>query len=297
MALDITNDIKKTRLKNTILKKGFQGIDTKPEEIARFKWLNLDHSKELQSAQDLFHFMIDHPFMMMLPSDDSILPDMVSSLNGSIVFFSEYPKFAKKFEPVLSEFTSHFIQKGLVFEYPLFQSTNILILKEHFLKLYHIKSENMLLESDSKQILDFIKNNPSASKKLIRDAFRQQPNIFSKIDYHLYQLQMSMQIYKTGFDQINGSEFSLLSSVLPEINSVPDKRYLLDDVLESMIASSLFINPVQLQRALKKLFDKSQVESSLLNLQNSGKLYPIKLNKTVHLVHKETFDRVNILKS
>lgn len=297
MALDITNDIKKTRLKNTILKKGFQGIDTKPEEVARFKWLNLDHSQEINSALDLYHFMIAHPFMLMLPSDDSILPDMVSTLNGSIVFFSEYPKLSKKFEPILSEFNARFIQKGLVFEYPLFQSTNVLIMKEQFTQLYHLIAGNILLDPDARQILDFIGNHPAVSKKMIRDAFRQQPNIFSKIDYHLYQLQSGMQIYKTGFDQISGSQYSLLSTVLQVINEKPVSPNLLANLLEKMIESSLYMNPILLQRALKKSVDKQSVESALKSLQESGKIYQIKLNKTIHLVHKETFDRINILKS
>lgn len=296
MALDITNDIKKTRLKNTILKKGFQGIDTKPEEIARFKWLNLDDSQEINTALDLYNFMVDHPFMLMLPSDESILPDMVSTLNGSIVFFSEYPKLSKKFEPILSEFSTGFIQKGLVYEYPLFQSTNVLIVKEQFLILYHLKSKDFVPEPDSKLILKFIQENPSASKKLIRDAFRQQPNIFSKIDYHLYQLQLGMQIYKTGFDQISGSQFSLLSSVLTEINSSGTNGHSLEDLLGDIIKSSLYTSPVLLQRALKKLADKQSIDAALKNLVEKGKLYQFKLNKTIHLAHKETFERTNILR-
>lgn len=294
MAFDVAGNILKTRMKNTILKKGFQGKDAKPEEIKRFKWLNLDNSQNIRTDNDLFRFMQEHPFSVMLPSEDSILPDLVSAINGEIVFISEYPNIAKQFESIFLGFADKFINTGKVFEYPLLQSSNVLIEKKHFQLLYYLKAKDFIINEHALKIVNFISENGPKSKREIRDFFRTDPNIFSRIDSFLYQLISSFSLYKISFDKIDGNIYDVLTNFAPDLKNQPTSPPELHTLIESIISSSLYIKPTDLQRGLKKLFSNEEIEKSISNLEKSGKIFKTKINKQIVAVHKETFEKTNI---
>lgn len=294
MALDVAGNILKTRLKNTILKKGFQGKDAKPEEIKRFRWLNLDNSQNIRTDDDLFMFMQKHPFSVMLPSDESILPDLASALKGEIVFISEYPKVSKQFETVFQGFGEKYIQTGKIFEYPLFQSANVLIEKHFFHLLYHLKVNDFVPDGYSLKILNFISENGPKSKREIRDFFRNDSYLFSRIDSYLYHLISSFNLYKTNFDQIDGNIYDILTNFAPDLKIKPSNSPDLNTLVEFMIASSLYVNPTDLQRGLKKLISKEEIINSISMLEQTGKIFSTKINRQKVVVHKETFEKTNI---
>ncbi len=294
MALDVAGNILKTQLKNTILKKGFQGKDAKPEEIKRFSWLNLDNSQNIRTADDVFFFMQKHPFSVMLPSDDSILPDLASALKGEIVFISEYPKISKQFESVFLEFAEKYIHTGKIFEYPLLQSANVLIEKKYFYLLYHLKAKDFFPDEHALKVLNFIAEKGPQSKREIRDFFRTDSYLFSRIDSYLYQMISYFRLYKINFDQIEGNIYDLLTNFAPDLTIKPSSSPDLNSLIESMIFSALYMNPVELQRGLKKLFSKEEINHSISELEQSGKIFKLKINRQNVFVHKETFEKTNI---
>ncbi|MBN8705265.1 MAG: hypothetical protein J0L62_05280 [Bacteroidetes bacterium] len=290
MSLDVSSDIFKTKLKNTILKKGFQGSNPKPEQIARFKWLNYDGSQTIQTPAHLFEFIERHGYVHLLPSDDAILPDLVSAIRGEIVFISEYPRLAKMFEQVFDAFYKDFVQKALVFEYPLVQSTHVLISREEFKKLYALKLRTSFDDEHEQAMFDYVSENGPVSKKAIKDHFRINPYVFQRIDYYVYKLQQDLRIYKIGFDAIEGNIFDMFTQIVPDwkAESLPETS--VDEILEKMVGASLYVNPVQLQRALKKQFSKEVITESLNRLIESGVLYKTKIDREPVLVHKAMFE-------
>lgn len=290
MSLDVSSDIFKTKLKNTILKKGFQGSNPKPEQIARFKWLNYDGSQTIQTPAHLFDFTERHGYVHLLPSDDAILPDLVSAIRGEIVFISEYPRLAKMFEQVFDGFYRDFVQKALVFEYPLVQSTHVLISREEFKKIYTLKLKSTFDDEHEQAMLDFIEENRPVSKKAIKDHFRANPYVFQRIDFYVYKLQHDLRIYKTGFDAVEGNIFDLFTRVVPDWNEDTLPKVSIDEILAKMVGASLYVNPVQLQRALKKQFTKEDITESLNRLTETGVLYKTKIDREPVLVHKAMFE-------
>ncbi|MCK6601773.1 MAG: hypothetical protein L6Q77_08105 [Bacteroidetes bacterium] len=286
MSLDVSNNIFKTKLKNTILKKGFQGSNPKPEQIARFRWLNYDSSRTFKTPEDLFSFVREHGYAHLLPSDDAFLPDLVSALHGEIVFISEYPGIAKQFETVFDGFYRDFVQKGLVYEYPVVQSTNVLISREEFRKWISIKRTAEPSDQHETFLLNLIGTHPKIAKKDIREACRPVPFLFQRLDFYLYKLTHDLRIYKTGFDAIGGNLYELFERVVPPevAEPLPDVR--LEDILDGMIAAALYINPVLLQRSLKKHFTREAVTAALDRLIGSDKVYKARIEKETVLVSR-----------
>lgn len=290
MSLDVTSSILKTKLKNTILKKGFQGTVPQVEQIAWFRWLNLDGSRTIQTPEDLFRFVSDHHFSLILPSDTAILPDLVSAVKGEIVFIAEYPRLAKQYEGLFESFTRDYIYTGKLVEYPLIQSTSVLITPDDFQLLYQFKAATGPADEHESMILEFIRKEGTASKKAIREMTRSVPYLFQRIDLYLYNLQLGMQICKTGFSAIEGNLYRWLPDALGPMPAINTTSGGLSLILEGLIRANLYVSPVKLQRALKKLADKPDIDRVLKSLLSEGKVYKTKVSDEPVLVHRQTME-------
>ncbi|NUQ82902.1 MAG: hypothetical protein HUU10_14955 [Bacteroidetes bacterium] len=260
------------------------------EQIAWFRWLNLDGNRTIQTPEDLFRFVSDHHYSLMLPSDTAILPDLVSAVKGEIVFIAEYPRLAKQYETLFESFSRDYVYTGKLIEYPLIQSTSVLITPGDFRLLYQYKAAAGPSDEHETRVLEFIRQEGTASKKQIREMARSVPYLFQRIDLYLYNLQLGMQIYKTGFSAIEGNLYQSLPDALGSMPAIQPSPSGLKPILEGLIRANLYVSPVKLQRALKKLADKPEIDGVLKLLLTEGVVYKAKVGGEPVLVHRQTMD-------
>lgn len=281
MSLDTSLRSLKIQMKNRVFNKAIQDPDLPTELYLKFKWFNYNSDFNISTSGDLNNFIQSHGISLALPQDNHEYPDILSALTGEPIFITEYPGFLKKYETLINDFYQKYVFSGKIIEYPLFFSSKVLIDVPIFPYLYIIKNTNFVIDYEHSAVLDFIISRGNVGKKEIKDHFKNEKHIFSRMDLIIYNLLNLLKIYKCEYDQIQGPIYASTTKLLLPYNlsSLTPSDSILQ-LITYILKSSVYINIIQLKRALKKHASDQDIDNALA-------LLIVDSNYTMKHIHKQ----------